>query len=168
MIENVSVSDTFEKYWYCIVSVHRYIWQKVAVSAHRYILKVSTKGLVTFIHNLWILISSMSGTNQTNQQDRWSNSSFNLRMFALFLLPCGQRIWTRWYCYNRCDGLQRRRGTLSKIRFSSNQIMDICLFEFYFQIMKSLRFCKIERTDRVPAAHAVRLVLPLQGNVNEV
>ena len=40
--------------------------------------------------------------------------------------------------------------------------------EFYFQIMKSLRFCKIEKTDRVPAAHAVRLVLPLQGNVNEV
>ena len=45
MIEKVSVSDTFEMYWYCIVSVHRYIWQKVAVSAHRYILKVSTKGL---------------------------------------------------------------------------------------------------------------------------
>ena len=59
MIEKVSVSDTFEMYWYCIVSVHSYIWQKVAVSAHRYILKVSTKGLIVIQFS--VTISSFTG-----------------------------------------------------------------------------------------------------------
>ena len=42
----VSVSDTFEKYWYCICIGTDTFCEKVSVSAHRYILNVSTKGLV--------------------------------------------------------------------------------------------------------------------------
>ena len=41
---------------------------------------------------LSVLILYTSGTDQTNQQGRWIDSSFNIRMFALFLLPCGQRV----------------------------------------------------------------------------
>ena len=45
--------------------------------------------------------------------------------------------------------------------------VNICI-SYSFQIMKSLRFCMIERTDHVPSAHAIRLILPLKSNENKV
>ena len=48
-----------------------------------------------------------------------------------------------------------------------SMLLLICI-SYSFQIIKSLRFCKIERTDHVPSAHAIRLILPLKCNANEV
>ena len=39
-----------------------------------------------------------------------------------------------------------------------------CFYNFLEQILNELKFSRIERTDRVPSANAVRIQLPLRRN----
>ncbi len=64
------------------------------------------------------------------------------------------------FCNGNNQRADRPRETLEVLIGHAKAFNELC-FIFSFQIIKALRFCHIEKTDHVPSAHAVRLVLPI-------
>ena len=65
-------------------------------------------------------------------------------------------------CEVAAEFLSEKQLALSYVLYS----LFVISVDLFFQVIKDLRFCHIEKTDHVPSARATRLILPLFSQCN--